>query len=64
MSRSRNVSHFQRIMDALLQADLGIDKFSSYIVLRVPFVKHESPLDRRFGEGPAPSTDPAEQSSS
>lgn len=47
---TRGVSHFQEIMDSLLQADLGINKFSSYIVLRVPFVKHELPLDRLFRE--------------
>lgn len=46
---TRSVSHFYDIMDGLLQADLGIEKFSSYIVLRVPFVKHELPLDRLFG---------------
>lgn len=46
---TRSVSHFHGIMDALLQADLGIEKFSSYIVLRVPFVKHQLPLDRLFG---------------
>ncbi len=46
---TRSVAHFQGIMDSLLQADLGIAKFSSYIVLRVPFVKHELPLDRLFG---------------
>lgn len=45
---TRSVSHFQSIMDSLLEADLGIEKFSSYIVLRVPFVKHEIPLDRLF----------------
>lgn len=49
---TRSVSHFQSVMDALLEADLGIEKFSSYIVLRVPFVKHELPLDRLFGDGP------------
>lgn len=48
---TRSVSHFQSIMDTLLAADIGIEKFSSYIVLRVPFVKHELPLDRLFGEG-------------
>ncbi len=47
---TRSVSHFQSIMDALLAADLGIEKFSSYIVMRVPFVKHELPIDRLFGE--------------
>lgn len=47
---TRSVAHFQRVMDSLLEADLGIEKFTSYIVLRVPFVKHEIPLDRLFGE--------------
>ena len=47
---TRSMSHFQGIMEGLLQADLGIEKFSSYVVLRVPFVKHELPLDRLFGD--------------
>jgi DNA-binding Lrp family transcriptional regulator len=47
---ARSVSHYQGVMDALLEADLGIRKFQSYVVLRVPFVKHELPLDRLFGE--------------
>lgn len=47
---TRSVSHFQKIMDSLLEADLGIEKFSSYIVMRVPFVKHQVPLERLFGE--------------
>ncbi len=47
---ARSVSHFQTVMDALLEADLGIRKFQSYVVLRVPFVKHELPLDRLFGQ--------------
>ena len=47
---TRSVAHFQSVMDSLLEADLGIEKFSSYIVLRVPFVKHQLPLDRLFGE--------------
>ena len=47
---TRNVPHFQGLMDALLEADVGIEKFSSYIVMRVPFVKHELPIDRLFGD--------------
>lgn len=47
---TRSVPHFQSLMDALLEADLGIEKFSSYIVMRVPFVKHELPIDRLFGD--------------
>ena len=45
---TRSVSHFQTVMDSLLEADLGIEKFSSYIVLRVPFTKHDLPLDKLF----------------
>lgn len=37
--------------DRLLEADLGIEKFSSYIVMQVPLLKHEIPIDRLFGEG-------------
>ncbi|MEO8722146.1 MAG: Lrp/AsnC family transcriptional regulator [Sphingobium sp.] len=47
---TRSVSHFQTIMDALINSDLSIEKFSSYIVLRVPFVKHELPLDKLYPE--------------
>jgi DNA-binding Lrp family transcriptional regulator len=49
---TRSVSHFQSIMDSLLSADLGVERFSSFMVLRVPFLKHEYPLDRLFGETP------------
>jgi DNA-binding Lrp family transcriptional regulator len=49
---TRSISHFQNIMDALLEADLGVEKFSSFMVLRVPFLKHAYPLDRLFGETP------------
>jgi len=51
---TRSVSHFQNVMDSLLdslhEANVSVDKFSSYIVLRVPFLKHEIPLDRLFGD--------------
>ena len=47
---TRSVSHFQQVMDFLLESDLGIEKFSSYIVLRIPFIKHEIPIDRLFGK--------------
>jgi DNA-binding Lrp family transcriptional regulator len=42
---TRGVPDFQQVMDSLLEADVGIEKFSSYIVLRVPFTKHGVPLD-------------------
>jgi DNA-binding Lrp family transcriptional regulator len=47
---TRSVSHFQEIMDLLIEANVGVEKFSSFIVLRVPFLKHEVPLDRLFAD--------------
>lgn len=44
----RSVADYQETMDFLLQADVGIIRFFSYIVLRVPFIKHEYPLERLF----------------
>jgi DNA-binding Lrp family transcriptional regulator len=49
---TRSIDHFQSVMEGLLEADLGIEKFSSYVVLRIPFVKHEYPLDLLFAEAP------------
>jgi DNA-binding Lrp family transcriptional regulator len=44
----RSVAHYQETMDSLLRAEVGITRFFNYIVLRVPFIKHEYPLDRLF----------------
>jgi DNA-binding Lrp family transcriptional regulator len=44
----RSVAHYQDTMDSLLRAEVGITRFFNYIVLRVPFIKHEYPLDRLF----------------
>ena len=55
----QSVGHFERVMDLVLEDDLKIRKFRSYIVLRVPFVKHEYPLDRLFDhEGGARAAPP------
>jgi DNA-binding Lrp family transcriptional regulator len=45
---ARSVLHYQNRMDALLAADVGITRFSSYIVLRMPFIKREYPLETLF----------------
>jgi DNA-binding Lrp family transcriptional regulator len=39
------VSHFQRLMDRMLEDGIGIEKFSSRIVLRQPFQPRPCPLD-------------------
>ena len=38
------VSHFQTIMEQLLEEDIGIRKFSTRIVLRQPFEPRKNPL--------------------
>jgi DNA-binding Lrp family transcriptional regulator len=45
----RSVAHFESVMGMVVEDDLKIRKFRSYVVLRVPFIKHEYPLDRIFG---------------
>ena len=44
----RSVTHYQKVMETLLAADVGVTRFSSYIVLRLPFIKREYPLETLF----------------
>ncbi len=46
---TRDTGHYRSVMDALLDADIGIRKLRSFIVLREPFIKHEYPIDDLFG---------------
>jgi DNA-binding Lrp family transcriptional regulator len=40
----RNISHYQERMENLLERNIGIEKYFSYIVLKSPIVKHALPL--------------------
>ena len=40
----RNVSHYQERMENLLERNVGIEKYFSYIVLKSPIVKNVLPL--------------------
>jgi DNA-binding Lrp family transcriptional regulator len=42
------VNHYQQVIEALLDRNVGIEKYFSYIVIKSPFVKHHYPLDRLF----------------
>jgi DNA-binding Lrp family transcriptional regulator len=42
---TRSVDAFGKIMDELIDKDIGIEKFSSRIVLRKPIDKSEYPID-------------------
>lgn len=40
---------YQDIIDRLLENNLGIDKYFSYVVLRSPIVRSHMPIERLFG---------------
>lgn len=42
------ISDYQEIMERLSDADIGIDKYFSFVVLKSPFVKAHLPLRRMF----------------
>ena len=41
---SRNINHYQERMENLLDRNIGIEKYFSYIVLKSPIVKNALPL--------------------
>jgi DNA-binding Lrp family transcriptional regulator len=47
---TRGVSHYQSIIESMLEGDYGIEKYFSYVVIKSPFIKHHYPITRLFGE--------------
>ena len=43
---TRNVVHYQSVMENLLEQDIGIDKYFSYIVIKSPIVKKFYPIEK------------------
>ena len=52
---TRGIPHYQAVVEAMLDRDLGIEKYFSYIVIKSPVVKHGHPLKRLFEDSSAPS---------
>ncbi len=44
------VGRYQEIVEGLLEANVGIEKYFSYIVIKSPFVKTYYPIQKLFGE--------------
>lgn len=42
---TRSVTHYQSIIDDLLERNIGIEKYFSYMVIKSPFVKRHYPLE-------------------
>jgi DNA-binding Lrp family transcriptional regulator len=43
------ISEYQTIMERLIDMDIGIDKYFSFVVLKSPIIKMHLPLDKIFG---------------
>ena len=47
---TRGVNHYQEVIEGLLERNIGIEKYFSYIVIKSPFVKTHCPIERLFPE--------------
>ena len=43
---TRSVVHDQSVIESLLEQNLRIEKYFSYIVIKSPFIKHHYPLEK------------------
>lgn len=44
------ITDYQTIIEALIDRDVGIDKYFSFVVIKTPFVKTQLPLTRLFAD--------------
>lgn len=47
---TRGVNHYQEVIESLLERNIGIEKYFSYIVIKSPFIKAHCPIERLFPE--------------
>jgi len=47
---TRGIVHYQEIIEKLLELNIGIEKYFSYVVIKSPFVKSYYPLPALFDE--------------
>ena len=45
---TRGVNHYQQVIEGLLERNIGIEKYFSYIVIKSPFIKTHCPIERLF----------------
>jgi len=46
----RGVNHYQTLIEGLLERNIGIAKYFSYIVIKTPFVKSHLPIEQLFSQ--------------
>jgi DNA-binding Lrp family transcriptional regulator len=42
----KDIGHYQDVIETLVDRNVGIEKYFSYIVIRTPFERHAVPLDK------------------
>src|SRR6187402_1750120 len=47
---TRGVNHYQQVIEGLLERNIGIEKYFSYIVIKSPFVKTHCAIEKLFPE--------------
>jgi DNA-binding Lrp family transcriptional regulator len=47
---SRGVNHYQQVIEGLLERNIRIEKYFSYILIKSPFVKTQCPIEKLFPE--------------
>lgn len=47
---TRGVAHYQQVIEDILERDIGVAKYFSYIVIKTPFQKLHYPLAKLFGD--------------
>jgi DNA-binding Lrp family transcriptional regulator len=47
---TRNVGHYQSLIEDLLARNIGIEKYSSYVMIKSPIVKSAYPLETLFSQ--------------
>jgi DNA-binding Lrp family transcriptional regulator len=47
---TRGVNHYQSVVESLLERNIGIEKYFSYIVIKSPFIKTHCPIEKLFPE--------------
>ncbi|QCP52533.1 winged helix-turn-helix transcriptional regulator [Trinickia violacea] len=47
---TRSVSHYQSIIEGLLERDIGIEKYFSYVIIKTAFLKTQYPLESLFSQ--------------
>lgn len=44
------ISDYQEIVEGLIDRDIGIDRYFSFVVMKTPFIKRQLPLTRLFSD--------------